>query len=105
MQKLQFFLGGRLNKIMALKKFDYNQWNKNAADIYNSRKEFLNDYRSHFEISNGFFQYVETFFKYAYYLQLIAPLHFSSNDSSFLPGTYYIQLIAWQPNSIAIRAF
>ena len=89
MQKIQFYIGGRLNKMVVLKKFDYSQWNKSAADIYNSRKTFLNDYRIHFKISNQFDQYVQTFFKYAYYLQLLAPIHFSSNDSSFLPKTYY----------------
>jgi len=75
--------------MVALKKFDYDEWNKKATDVYDTRKKFLNDYRRHFTISNQFDQYVQTFFKYAFYLQLIAPIHFASNDSSFLPKTYY----------------
>jgi len=88
-QQTTFFLGGRLNKMVAIRRFDYAEWNKNASDIYNKRKKFLNDYRSHFKISDQFVHYVETFFKYAYYLQLIAPIHFSNNDSLFLAKTYY----------------
>ena len=52
-QNVTFFLGGRLNRIVAKNKFDYAQWNKNATNVYNRRKKFLNDYRIHFKISNN----------------------------------------------------
>lgn len=86
-KKVQFFLGSRNNKMVARDKFDYVQWVNKATDIYKSRTNFLNDYRNHFKISDRFFQYVETFFRYTYYLELIAPIYLSNIDS--LPETYY----------------
>jgi thiol-disulfide isomerase/thioredoxin len=88
-EQVPFFLGGRLNKMVVIKRFDYGEWNKNANNIYNRRLKFLNDYVSHFKTSKQFVEFTQTFFKYVYYLQLITPIHFSNNDSLFLPKTYY----------------